>query len=614
VLDRAAGRVLVLGVLVLVMVGLASGQQVAGVAGTDADNPDRVESFENDLGGWSKEGSSSSLAISRVSSGFNTPSAFDGDKFVEVDVTADETTSSGVQGIEKTIDLTKFDAIEVYVTSMFDNGPVKLWVDGNLQKEIQPTSFKGLEVDLTQFDGNHDIGIGTNIPSGQNRRSGIDFVRLYEGNTAPSIDSSSISPDPPLIGDALDVSASASDPDGSVQSLEVEIFQDGTSVFSSSTSSSSLDINDAYTVQEGTVDVKFTATDDAGATTTDTITRTVSDTAPASPTINKPTGNFNTPTTQYDVTVPSDGDDFPGESLTLTLKKDGSQVDQVTTSEGSTVTGSFQTSTEGSHNFDVVVEEPDGETSTASSNYNVDFVDPTVDSLSVSPSPLEYETASDVTVGASDNVEVQEVCVSVDKDGSTFVSQTCRQTASSTVSETFTDFFTPDETNSDYTVTTTVTDNQGETGTSTQTFTLSNDAPTASGSFNPSTFGFDDQIDVSYSFSDPNGNFDQGTITAFKDGSQVASTTVNSLSGTLTDFFTITETNSDYTVNLTATDLQGASNTFSETQTVLNQAPTLSDSYNPSTWTFNDNVEINFDFNDANGNIDTRSITVFKDW
>jgi len=280
-------------------------------------------------------------------------------------------------------------------------------------------------------------------------------LKVEEPNTPPVINSTSVSPDPPLIGESVSYSFQASDSDGTISSAELTVFKDGSQVYQDSQSFSSSSVSytwsDVYVPQSsGDLDAKFTVTDDAGAESVEWVNRTLSETAPSSPTINIPNGGtFNDESIEYDIATFDDGDNNEGESLTVSLKEDGTQVDQVTTTEGNTVTGSYTTSGEGSHNFDVTVEESDGDISSASSTYSVDFISPTVDSTTVSPDPFDYQDSVDITVDASDNTGVSEVCVQVDKDGSNYVGQTCRSASSVTVSETFNDYFTVDETKSE---------------------------------------------------------------------------------------------------------------------------------------------------------------------
>jgi len=294
-------------------------------------------------------------------------------------------------------------------------------------------------------------------------------------NSPPQFNSLSVSPDPPLIGETADFSYTASDPDGSIQSVDLVLKDDGSTLFSGSKSSATGTFSPPTSITEGDITAEFTATDDRGAKTTKTITKTLSDTSPKSPNINKPTGTLNTATTHYNVTLVSDADNVPDESLTVTLDKDGNQVKQLTANEGSTIIGSFQTSTEGDHNLDITVSESDGQTATASSKYKVDFIDPTINSFSIDNKPLLVGNKVSLNFNASDNQEIADVSLDVLKNNN--IQKTLSKSFSSkNVSGRFTDAYKL-STAGTYVFSLTVTDNQGETDTKTITKTLQDNKP-----------------------------------------------------------------------------------------------------------------------------------------
>jgi len=261
---------------------------------------------------------------------------------------------------------------DIYVIGGEDNGNVLSTVekyDPDTDSWSTVTSMPTSRYALTSSVGpDRSIYAIGGVDSNGNVLSTVESLVF---NSPPVFDSAVVEPDPPLIGDALDVSASASDPDGSVQSLEVEIFQDGTSVFSSSTSSGSLDINDAYTVQEGTVKVEFTATDDAGATTTQTLTRTLTDTKPVV-NISGRSGTVFDYDQSFSVNTQNDGDDNPSENLSCRLDLDGSQIDQRTVTEGDSYTVNTRSDL-GSHSVNVTcTEQDDQQSDTGSTSFTVE--------------------------------------------------------------------------------------------------------------------------------------------------------------------------------------------------------------------------------------------------
>ncbi|MFB1064856.1 hypothetical protein [Natrinema sp. H-ect4] len=82
-----------------------------------------------------------------------------------------------------------------------------------------------------------------------------------------------------LIGENCSYSAEASDSDGNVTELNLTVFDDGTQVYQDSQSFSSYSVNytwsDVYQPTEGDLDARFTVTDDAGASTTEWVNRTI---------------------------------------------------------------------------------------------------------------------------------------------------------------------------------------------------------------------------------------------------------------------------------------------------------------------------------------------------
>jgi len=197
----------------------------------------------------------------------------------------------------------------------------------------------------------------------------------------PEFDSESVIPDSFYIDDSLSYSAYASDPNTNIQNISLTVYQDGSQVYSDTVSSSSNTWSDVYSAQEGKIEAEFTATDDAGASTTETITRTLSESSPVSPTINSPDGSEkNVEEISYDVSTSSDGDDNLGESLTVTVFEDGVQVGQHTgVTEGNSVSGSYTSSNTGTHTFEAkVTEEDDSQTASSSVSYDVSNFQPKI--------------------------------------------------------------------------------------------------------------------------------------------------------------------------------------------------------------------------------------------
>ena len=96
-------------------------------------------------------------------------------------------------------------------------------------------------------------------------------------NSAPSINSSSISPDPPLIGKNVSASFNVSDSDGNVSEVLVEVFENGSEVANRTQSYSSSSVSDTfsdlYNINDANYTFYYTATDNDGAQSVTTIER-----------------------------------------------------------------------------------------------------------------------------------------------------------------------------------------------------------------------------------------------------------------------------------------------------------------------------------------------------
>lgn len=193
-------------------------------------------------------------------------------------------------------------------------------------------------------------------------------------NSAPVFDSTSVTPDPPLIGESVSYEANTSDSDGDVVELNLTVYDDGTEVYHDSVSGSSSTLNntwsDIYTATEGDLDAFFTATDDAGATTTEWLNRTLEDLAP-NVNVQDP---GNTTYWKYDVpwqVAVSDSDSNPDESITCDLYNDTAQFDSFTAKEGNTASGTFRASL-GQHTFNASCKDPAGNTNSSTVDFTVD--------------------------------------------------------------------------------------------------------------------------------------------------------------------------------------------------------------------------------------------------
>jgi len=204
-------------------------------------------------------------------------------------------------------------------------------------------------------------------------------------NTAPSIDSVSTEPSSWTLGSSINVSANVSDSDGTVSGVSADVWEDGTQIVSDASLTDSdgdgtWEVDNLFTVDESEVVYKYelTATDNKGATSTYNDSQFIQNKAP-SITVNDPkTKTYASNTIPYNISVNSDGDDVPNETVNLTLDIDGSNTINVSVREGTTVTGEFTNVSEGSHTFNVEASDNGGSTS-KSVSLSVDTEAPQID-------------------------------------------------------------------------------------------------------------------------------------------------------------------------------------------------------------------------------------------
>jgi hypothetical protein len=110
--------------------------------------------------------------------------------------------------------------------------------------------------------------------------TGSEIDTLYNQNSLnnpPQFNSTSVSPDPPLIGKNVSASFSVSDSDGSVSEVLVEVFESGTEVASRTQSYSSSSVSDTfsdlYNINDANYTFYYTVTDNDGAQSVTTIER-----------------------------------------------------------------------------------------------------------------------------------------------------------------------------------------------------------------------------------------------------------------------------------------------------------------------------------------------------
>ena len=180
---------------------------------------------------------------------------------------------------------------------------------------------------------------------------GYPFPQVFCGssfscNDEPQFNSSSVSPDPPLIGENVSYGAEVFDSDGSISYTNLSLSYEGSTVVSDEqrTGTVTPSWNDVFTPQTGDkwLNATLSVVDDAGAVTTKEINRYLSNDAPAV-TINKPANStFWSYENSYEIDVDSTGDSLPGENWSCDLYSGGDLVDTVSGTGQEIITGSFR--------------------------------------------------------------------------------------------------------------------------------------------------------------------------------------------------------------------------------------------------------------------------------
>jgi len=215
----------------------------------------------------------------------------------------------------------------------------------------------------------------SNIGGSSSRSVWIDDLGYIVPNQPPQLNSSSISPDPPLISQSVSYGAEVSDPDGSVDYTNLTLEYGGsTFVSDEQRTGTTPSWDDIFTPQTGDkwLNATLEVVDDQGAVTTKEINRYLSDETP-SVSLQDP---GNQTYFKYDVPLQfsvSDSDSEPGEDWTCSVDKDGSLYKEYYLKEGtnSTVTDTINSDL-GSHTVDVTCSDGSGNTDTSSETYTVD--------------------------------------------------------------------------------------------------------------------------------------------------------------------------------------------------------------------------------------------------
>lgn len=201
-----------------------------------------------------------------------------------------------------------------------------------------------------------------------NSASDVYVDDIYSGtiNQPPSFDNVETDPDSWTLGSSPDVFANVTDSDGSVSSVEADVFENGNqinnSVSLSQDGNGQWTIKDLFTVDQTNVfyNLTLTATDNDGATTNYEENQYISDDSPGL-VINKPNNKtFFDYDQTWKISNNDDGDDVNGEISECHVWDNGQLLDTFNLSEGSSFSSNSFRHNKGFHQFNATCTELNG--------------------------------------------------------------------------------------------------------------------------------------------------------------------------------------------------------------------------------------------------------------
>ncbi len=403
------------------------------------------------------------------------------------------------------------------------------------------------------FDNNGNYTIGLQVQDASGAYSTTDTATVSVHNVSPT--ASLTGPSSGTEGSQLSYTASATDP-SSADSASLT-YAWGVVDSNNNTVANGTGTAPAFTPPDnGTYTVNVVVSDPDGGTDTASITVTVTNVAPTVSISGSASGAEGSASSWTLVGADASSTDATGLSYTWDI----TDASNNTVASGTGSSPSWTPADDGSYTLSAVVIDPQNATGTNSLSLSISNVAPTL-SISGSATGDEGSSNSYALLGADAG--------SVDANNLSYA-WTITDSSNATVASGNGDglAWTPDDDGS-YTLSATVTDPQGATGSSSLGLTISNVAPVVNSINGPATGDEGQSLSFSAGVTDAGSADVASLVTTWGWGDASSTDTGTSQTHTFADDGT-------YTVTVTVTDSSGATDSDFITVTISNVAPTLS--------------------------------------
>ncbi len=460
------------------------------------------------------------------------------------------------------------------------------WGDGSALVNVNPATSPIADSHVYADDGVYTVTVTVTDDNGGVNN---DTLQVTVNNVAPTVNAGS---DQTVNeGDTVNISASFTDP-GSADTFTATIdWGDGSALVNVNPATSPIAANHVY-ADNGVYTVTVTVTDDNGGVNSDTLQVTVNNAAPAPAIVGAPTNSDEGTLISLSVT-----ENDPGSADTFTYLWQVSATNGQIIANGTNSTFNFTPNDNGTYTVTLTVTDDDGGMGMDTAIITVDNAAPAVNAGS-DQTVNEGDTVN-ISAAFTDPSSVDTFTATIDwGDGSPLVNVN-PATSPIAAGHVYTD-------NGVFTVTVTVTDDDGGTSSDTLQVTVNNVAPAVNAG-SDQTVNEGDTVNISPTFTDA-GSSDTFTATIdWGDGSALVN--VNPATSPIAAGHVYAD-NGVFTVTVTVTDDDGGMSSDTLQVTVNNVAPAVN-AGSDQTVNEGDTVNISAAFTDP-GSGDTFTATI--DW